>query len=59
MESAVATRQHRALEAATSIAGAYGLPCGGAYVLNDSNNTIVHLAPSAIRRKGGDDDNPR
>jgi Phosphotransferase enzyme family len=46
-----AGRHRRALEAATSIAGTYGVPCRDAYVLKDSNNTIVHLAPSAIVAK--------
>jgi Phosphotransferase enzyme family len=36
-----------------AIARAYGVSCGAARLLKDSNNTIVHLAPSPIVAKVG------
>jgi len=53
MDPAIELRRRRALEAATAIARLYGVTHHAAYVLKDSNNTIVHLAPSTIVAKVG------
>jgi hypothetical protein len=44
-------RRRRAVQAAVAIASAYGIDATGARVLNDSNNTVVHLAPAPLVAK--------
>lgn len=44
-------RRARALRAAVRIAAAYGVRSDAPVVLKDSNNTVVHLAPSAVVAK--------
>jgi hypothetical protein len=44
-------RRERALAAAQAIAGRYGLDAGRPRVLQDSNHTVIHLAPAPIVAK--------
>lgn len=46
-------RQAHALRVAVSLGNELGLPCERARVIKDSNNTIVHLAPSPVVAKVG------
>ncbi len=51
--SDAAGRRARALQLALSLGDELGVPCEQARVVEDSNNTIVHLAPSPIIAKVG------
>jgi Ser/Thr protein kinase RdoA (MazF antagonist) len=52
MESFTATeRRQRAIEAATEIADTYHIKSNARVLLKDSNNTIIHLAPSPVVAK--------
>lgn len=44
-------RRERAVKAATNIAAAYHIKSDAPGVLKDSNNTIIHLAPSSVVAK--------
>jgi hypothetical protein len=44
-------RRGRAVRAAVRIAAAHGIGAGAPVVLKDSNNTVVHLAPSPVVAK--------
>jgi hypothetical protein len=44
-------RRERAVKAATNVAAAYHIKCGAPAILKDSNNTIIHLAPSLVVAK--------
>lgn len=46
-------RRQRAIDAAVTVAERFGIPRGHPAILKDSNNTIVHLAPSAVVAKVG------
>jgi Ser/Thr protein kinase RdoA (MazF antagonist) len=53
MEENVTTRERRAraIEAATEIARTYSIKADAPVLLRDSNNTVIHLAPSAVVAK--------
>jgi Ser/Thr protein kinase RdoA (MazF antagonist) len=44
-------RRERAIEAATAIAAAYPIKADAPVLLKDSNNTLIHLAPSPVVAK--------
>jgi hypothetical protein len=44
-------RRERAIEAATAIALLYCIKSGAPTLLKDSNNTVIHLAPSPVVAK--------
>jgi hypothetical protein len=44
-------RRERAIKAATKIAATYRIKSDAPVVLKDSNNTVVHLAPSPVVAK--------
>jgi Phosphotransferase enzyme family len=44
-------RRERAIEAATKIAAAYHVTADAPVLLKDSNNTVIHLAPSPVVAK--------
>jgi Ser/Thr protein kinase RdoA (MazF antagonist) len=54
MESFTATeRRQRAIEAVTEIAATYHIKSDAPVLLKDSNNTVIHLAPSPVVAKVG------
>lgn len=44
-------RRRRAIDAAIRVADAHGVTCSSATVLQDSNNTVLHLAPAPLVAK--------
>lgn len=49
--SSARERQDRAIEAATEIAATYHIKSDAPVLLKDSNNTVIHLAPSPVVAK--------
>jgi Ser/Thr protein kinase RdoA (MazF antagonist) len=50
-DSVAAKRRKRAIEAATEIAAGYHIRTDAPVILKDSNNTVIHLAPSSVVAK--------
>jgi hypothetical protein len=48
-----ADRQQRAITVARAIAGRYGITCDRPFILQDSNHTVIYLAPAPVVAKVG------